>query len=150
MTQRMDLAKTAPEVYQAMFALEKYILGSELPHTTYHLVKLRASQLNGCAFCVDMHSFDMKAAGETDARIFGLAAWRESPHYTPEERAALAYTEAATRLTEGGVPDDVWEEVREHYTEAQTAALVAGVVAINAWNRIAVPTRMVPRSYQEA
>ncbi|MFD8529755.1 carboxymuconolactone decarboxylase family protein [Streptosporangium canum] len=148
MKARMNIAELAPEGYQAMLGLEKYLAGSGLPHATLELVKLRASQINGCGFCVDMHSHDAKKAGESDERLFSVAAWREAPYYTDAERAALALAEEATRLSDRGetVPDHVWDEAARHYTPETLAALVVAIAAINAWNRIAVTTRAVAGS----
>lgn len=148
---RLNVAAAAPAAYQAMIGLEKYLASSPLPKRTYELVKLRASQINGCAYCVDMHAHDAKAGGETDERLFAVAAWREAPYFTPAERAALAYTEAATRLADHGhgVSDAVWDEAAAHFDEAGMAALVVAVSTINAWNRIAVPSRTVAGSHRK-
>lgn len=118
---------------------------ADLPETTARLVELRASQINGCSVCVDMHSRELKAAGEPDERVFTVAAWREAPYFSDAERAALALTEAATRLADSpdGVPDDVWEEAARQYEEPQLAALVIVIASINAWNRINAATRQV-------
>ncbi|WP_214320492.1 carboxymuconolactone decarboxylase family protein [Nonomuraea sediminis] len=147
MTQRINVAQFAPEAYKAFIAVEEFLAGSELPHSTIELIKLRASQINGCAFCVDMHSRDAKKAGESDERLWHTAVWRESPLFTPAERAALALTEEATRLADReAVPDAVWQEAAEHYSKPQLAALVVAVAMINAWNRIGVTTRLTPGS----
>ena len=116
-----------------------------IPETTLGLVTLRASQINGCSVCVDMHSRELRAAGEPDERIFAVSAWREAPYFTDAERAALALTEATTRLADrpDPVPDDVWEEAARHYEEPQLAALVIAIASINAWNRINAATRQV-------
>ncbi|MGW5049682.1 carboxymuconolactone decarboxylase family protein [Actinokineospora sp. NPDC004072] len=149
--QRMNVAAVAPEAYRAMLALEKYLAASPLPKSTFELVKLRASQINGCAYCVDMHSHDAKAGGETDERLYAVAVWREAPFFTPAERAALAFTEAATRLADHGrgVPQEVWDEAAEHFDEQTMAALVVAVSTINAWNRIAVSTGAVAGSHRK-
>jgi AhpD family alkylhydroperoxidase len=146
------LPKLAAGGYRALLDLEAFVRGSDLPHATVDLVKIRVSQINGCAFCLDMHSHDAKQAGETDERLFSVAAWREAPYYTPAERAALALAEAATRITDRpeGVPDDVWDEATKHYDEASLAALVMAIAAINAWNRISVTTRQVAGSQRRA
>ncbi|HEU5156772.1 MAG TPA: carboxymuconolactone decarboxylase family protein [Streptosporangiaceae bacterium] len=148
MTQRIDVEKLAPAAYQAMIELEKALRHSPLPKPLWELVKLRASQINGCAYCVDMHSFDARAAGERDERLFAVSVWHEAPFFTEEERAALALTESATRLSEGGdrVPDEVWAQAAKHFDEESLAALVMAIATINAWNRIGVATRMVPES----
>ncbi|MBP2706629.1 carboxymuconolactone decarboxylase family protein [Microbispora sp. RL4-1S] len=143
---RMTVSEVAPEAYRAMSGLERFLHGSGLPQPTLHLVKLRASQINGCAYCVNMHSADAKKAGETDERLWSVAAWREAPFYTDAERAALALTEAATRLADrpDPVPDEIWNEAAKHYDEAELAALVVAIATINAWNRIAVTTHSRP------
>lgn len=149
-TARMNLAALEPAAYEAMLGLEKYLHNSALPKPLLELVKLRASQINGCAFCVDMHAADAKKGGETDERLYAVAVWQEAPFFTEEERAALALTEAATRLSEGGdrVPDEVWDQAAKHFDEHTLAQLVVAIATINAWNRIGVATRMVPRSYK--
>ncbi|MFA1542462.1 carboxymuconolactone decarboxylase family protein [Actinomadura monticuli] len=143
MQARMSVMKPAAAGYKAMLALESYINGSGVPQSTLELVRLRVSQINGCAFCVSMHAADAKKAGETDERLWSVAAWREAPYYTDEERAALALAEAATRLADNpaGVPDDVWNDAADHYDEESLAALVMVIAAINAWNRINVTVR---------
>jgi AhpD family alkylhydroperoxidase len=111
-------------------------------------VKMRASQINGCAFCLDMHSKDARAAGETEQRLYALDAWRETPFFTDRERAALAWTEAVTRVSETHVPDEIYETVRQHFTEKELVDLTLAIVAINGWNRLAISFRSVPGSYQ--
>ncbi|GAB1822958.1 carboxymuconolactone decarboxylase family protein [Herbidospora sp. RD11066] len=144
---RIDVAELAPEAYKAMLGLERYLHSSGLPSRVIELVKLRASQINGCAYCVHMHSADMKKSGEPDERIWGVAAWRETPSFTKEERAALALTEEATRLADGpGVSDAIWNEAAEHFDDGQLAALVVAISTINAWNRIAVTTHKEPEA----
>lgn len=144
-----DLATKAGDGYQAMRSLEAYLAGSAVPSGLQHLVKLRVSQINGCAFCVDLHSKHAKQGGETDERLFGVAAWRESPHFTSAERAALDLAEAATRLADNphGVPDDVYERARAEFDEPTLTALIMLIAAINAWNRISVINRTVPGSH---
>jgi AhpD family alkylhydroperoxidase len=136
---------TVPGAMPALQKLGVACKHADVPHTTLYLVELRASQINGCSVCVDMHSRELRAAGEPDERIFAVAAWREAPYYTDAERAALALTEAVTRLADqlDPVPDDVWEEAVRHYDEPQLAALVIAIAAINAWNRINAATRQV-------
>lgn len=143
MQARMNVVKAAADGYRAMLDLEAYVAGSGLPKRTVELVKLRVSQINGCAFCVNMHARDAKQGGETDERLWSVAAWREAPYYTDEERAALALAEAASRIADNpdGVPDDVWNEAADHYDEKTLAALVMAIAAINAWNRISVTVR---------
>lgn len=113
-----------------------------------HLLKLRTSQINGCAFCLDMHWKDLKSIGESEQRLYSLDAWRETPFYSDRERAALAWTEAITKVTEGHVPDEVFEEVRAQFSEKEIADLTLAVVTINAWNRISIAARVVPGTYQ--
>src|SRR6187549_1891785 len=126
-----------PDAFQALLALDKTTQVEGLPLVTLYLVHLRASQINGCSVCVDMHSRELKQVGEADERIFAVSAWREAPWFTDAERAALALTEAVTRLADrpDPVPDDVWDEATRHYDEAQLASLVLSIAAINAWNR---------------
>ncbi|WP_425551985.1 carboxymuconolactone decarboxylase family protein [Fodinicola feengrottensis] len=134
-----------------MYQLEAYLAQSRVPHSTLELVKLRASQINGCGFCVDMHSHDAKKAGETDERLFAVAAWRDTPFFTGHERAALALTEAATRLPDGdGVADEVWAAAADHFDEGALADLVMAIAAINAWNRINVTTRNLAGSLRKS
>jgi AhpD family alkylhydroperoxidase len=141
--QRMNLQQVAPEAYQAVAGLEQYIRANVEP-TVLELVKLRASILNGCAFCVDMHSRDALAAGESSRRLFAVAAWREAPFFDQRERTALALTDAVTRLGEHGVPDEVWEAARHEWSDKELADLVVAIATINVWNRIAVTTHMPP------
>jgi AhpD family alkylhydroperoxidase len=150
--QRQDFSKLAPAVFRAQLALTRASAEAfetaALPEGLYHLVKLRASQLNGCAYCVDMHSKDARHGGEHEDRLYQLDAWRESPHYSEQERAALALTEAVTRVRDGHVPDEVWDAVAEVLNPEQIAAVIAANVEINGWNRIAISTRMQPGEYQ--
>ncbi|MCW2881000.1 MAG: hypothetical protein JWQ95_5100 [Sphaerisporangium sp.] len=145
-----NFANFAAEGYRAMLDLGAYVASGGVPKTTLELVKIRASQINGCGFCLDMHAHDAKKAGETDERLFAVAAWREAPYFTPEERAALALTEAATRIadSEHGVPDEVWDEAADHYDEQSLAVLVMAIAHINAWNRINVTLRSVAGSHR--
>jgi len=146
----MEIGALAPAAYKAMAGLDAFVRNSALPKPLLELVRLRASQINGCAYCVDMHSTDAKAGGESVARLFAVAAWQEGPFFTEQERAALALTESMTRLSEGGdrVPDDVWAQAVKHFDETDLAALVTAIATINAWNRFGVATRMVPESYE--
>ncbi len=148
MKQRIDHARAAPRGFQAMLGLQTYVNNSGLEHSLLELVKMRASQINGCAYCLDMHSKDARAAGETEQRLFLLDAWREAPFYSARERAALEWTEALTLITEGHVPDEVFRSVREHFSEEELANLTLAVVAINGWNRICISFRVLPGSYQ--
>ncbi|MFB9931773.1 carboxymuconolactone decarboxylase family protein [Amycolatopsis halotolerans] len=144
---RLKMAELAPEAYKAMIRLDAATRHG-LDPTLRQLVLLRASQLNHCAFCIDMHSKDALAAGESTERIIQLPAWQESKHfYTAKEVAAFELTEAVTVLTDGFVPDDVFARAAEHFEEAELAQLIATITVINAWNRFAVTTRMVPGEY---
>jgi AhpD family alkylhydroperoxidase len=150
MTPRIDIAKVSPDAYRALMGVELYARHAGLDHSLLFLVKLRASYMNGCAYCVDMHSKDARIAGETEQRIYAVPVWRETPFYSDRERAALAYTEAVTALEPGGVPDAVFEETARHFAEAELVALTMAIVAINSWNRVVIPFRMEPGSYQPA
>ena len=144
-----NIAGTVPEALQALLALAKASAKGGIPPTTHKLVHLRASQINGCSFCVDMHSRELRDAGEPDERIWGVAGWRESHYFDDAERAALALAEAGTRLSdrEDPVPDDIWKEAARHYDEAELASLVLSIAAINAWNRLNVITRQPAGSW---
>jgi AhpD family alkylhydroperoxidase len=145
---RIDYKQAAPDAYAAMARLEQFVRTSGLEHPLLELVKIRASQLNGCAFCLDMHTKDARAAGETEQRIYALNAWRETSFYTPRERAALAWTEAVTTLGAHGVPDDVFAGACEQFSEAELVNLTMAVIAINGWNRLAIAFRFPePGSY---
>jgi AhpD family alkylhydroperoxidase len=133
---------------RAMLNLQKEVDSSGLDRTLVHLVKIRASQINGCAYCIDMHTKDARAAGETEGRIYGLSAWRETPFYTDRERAALEWTEVVTRVADTHVPDEAYERVREHFAESELVALTFALVAINGWNRLAISFRIPAGSYQ--
>jgi AhpD family alkylhydroperoxidase len=148
MEQRLNYATAAPGGVKAMLDLEKYVRGCGLEHSLLELVKMRASQINGCAYCLDMHSKDARAAGETEQRLYGLSAWEEAPYYTDRERAALAWTEAVTRVADSHVPDAVYEAVRPHFSEKELADLTFAIIAINGWNRLAVPFRTPAGTYQ--
>lgn len=150
MQSRSPFVQLSPGAYKAMSGLETYLRGCGLERKLIELIKLRASQINGCAFCVDMHSKDLRAAGETDERLFGVVTWRESPFFTARERAALEWTEAVTRVSETGVPDSVYEAVRGHFGEKELVDLTWVVAAINAWNRMAIAFRTVPGSHTAA
>jgi AhpD family alkylhydroperoxidase len=134
-----------PDALKALYALHKAARNDDVPATTRYLVHLRASQINGCSYCAEMHSRELKEAGESDERIWTVAAWRESRHFSDAERAALALTEAATRLSDRSdpVPDDVWEEAANHYDEPALAALLLEIAGINVWNRLNVAVRQV-------
>jgi AhpD family alkylhydroperoxidase len=150
MEARIDGMKEAPGVLEAMLGIEKYLRRSGLDHNLLNLINLRASQINGCAYCLDMHWKDLRAAGETEQRLYGLDAWRESPYYTDRERAALAWTEAVTNIQEGRVEDSVFAEVRKFFSDKEIADLTLAVAAINSWNRLNIALRTVPGTYQPA
>jgi len=144
---RIDFARVSPAAMRAQFGLESFVRGSKLDRTIYELVKLRASYINGCAYCVDMHSKDARAAGETEQRIYAVPVWRETPFFTPRERAALLWTEALTDISRTGVPDEAFDAVRPHFDDEELVALTMAVVAINGWNRLAVGFRAPVGSY---
>lgn len=144
MKERLDPPKIAPEGYKAMRAFQAYITDCGLEHSLLELVKIRASQINGCAFCLVMHTGDARKLGETDERMHLLNAWEEAPVFSPRERAALAWTEALTLITEGHVPDAVYEAARKQFSEKELVDLTYAVMAINAWNRIAIAFRKQP------
>ena len=151
MKPRIDVIKQAPAgAAEAMYGLEKYVRQSGLEHSLLELVKTRASQINGCAHCIDMHTKDARAEGETEQRLYGLSAWRETPYYSERERAALEWTEAVTLVSQNHVPDELYERVRKQFTEAELINLTLAVVAINGWNRLAICFRTVPGSYQRS
>lgn len=133
---------------QAMLALEKYVRGCGLDHGLLELVKMRASQINGCAYCIDMHTKDARAAGETEQRLYALSAWQETPFFTGRERAALAWTEGVTLIHRDRVPDALYDAAREHFSEKELVDLTMAVVAINGWNRLSIAFRSVPGTYQ--
>lgn len=145
---RIDYAQMAPEVLQAMQGLEAYVKRSGLEPDLLELVKTRASQINGCGYCLDMHTKDARAQGETEQRLYALAAWRDTPFYTERERAALAWTEAVTLVAETHVPDEVYADAKASFTDEELVQLTMAVVAINGWNRLAIAMRTVPGSYQ--
>jgi AhpD family alkylhydroperoxidase len=149
MEQRIDYtSKEVSGAVSAMMGLERYLHGSGLDHALLHLIKMRASQINGCAYCVDMHSKDARAGGETEQRLYALSAWREAPFFTDRERAALAWTESLTLVSQQGVPDELYHAAREHFSEKELVDLTIAVVAINGWNRIAISFRPQVGSYQ--
>jgi AhpD family alkylhydroperoxidase len=148
MEARLNYAKVAPAAYKAMLGLEAYLHQCGLEESLLHLIKLRSSQINGCAYCLDMHWKDLRAIGETEQRLYSLDAWRECPYYTERERAALAWTEAVTLVARDHVPDVVYEEVRPHFNEKELSDLTFAIATINAWNRLAIAGRTVPGEYQ--
>jgi AhpD family alkylhydroperoxidase len=148
MAVRIDQTKVAPGALRAMFGLEKYLAESSIDTPLRELVKIRASQINGCAYCIDMHWKDARAAGETEQRLYGLAACREAPYYSERERTALEWTEALTLIADNNVPDELYERTRRQFSETELADLTLAVVTINAWNRISISFRAEPGSYQ--
>ncbi len=148
MTQRLDYKNASPKGFAAMLALELHARASGLEHGLLELVKTRVSQLNGCAFCLDMHTKDARAAGESEQRLYLLPAWREAHCYTERERAALAWAEAVTLLKDQQVPDDVYEQARRQFDEKALVDLTLAIVAINGWNRLSVSFRTEAGSYQ--
>ena len=148
MAQRLASAQAAPKAYQAMLTLERFVHECGLEAPLIELVKLRASYMNGCAYCVDMHTKDARAAGETEQRLFAVPVWRETPFFTPRERAALAWTEAVTEIGRGGVSDAVYDEARKHFTEPELVNLTMTVITINGWNRLAVSFHADVGGYQ--
>ena len=147
MTARIDLMHVNPGVIQAMLGLERQVRQAGLAQTLLDLVRMRASQINGCAYCLDMHSKDARANGETEQRLHGLDAWRETPYYSPRERAALEWTEALTLVADTRVPDDVYARVRDQFSEDELVHLSLAIVSINGWNRLNVAARTVPGTY---
>ena len=148
MQPRIDYAKLSPGGYKAMLGLELYLNHSSLEKKLLHMIKLRVSQINGCAFCLDMHWKDLQAEGESEQRMYSLDAWRETDYYSDRERAALAWAEAVTKVTEGHVSDEVFEATRQHFSDQEMADLTFAVVAINGWNRLSIAFRVVPGTYQ--
>jgi AhpD family alkylhydroperoxidase len=150
MEPRLNPQKVSPAAYHAMSTLEVFVRKSKLEPSLLELVKMRASQINGCAYCIDMHSKDARAEGESEQRLYALNAWRETPFFTDRERAALAWTEAVTLVSEGHVPDAVYEEAKAHFSEEELVNLTMAIVTINGWNRLAIAFRAVPGEYQPA
>ena len=141
---RLDLKKVSPDLFKAMLGLEKYVQSSGLEQKLRDLVKIRASQINGCAYCIVMHTNDARKHGESDEWMHLLNAWREAPIYSARERAVLAWTEAVTKISDRHVPDDVYDEARRHFSEKELVDLTAAVIAINGWNRAAIAFRVTP------
>lgn len=148
MQARLSYSKIAPEAFNGMLELEKYVANSGLERSLYELVKTRASQINGCAYCLDMHTKDARKAGETEQRLYALNAWRETPFYSQRERSALEWTESLTLISENDMSDALYEDARKHFSEEELIALTYAIVAINGWNRLAVAFRTIPGSYQ--
>jgi AhpD family alkylhydroperoxidase len=148
MKARIDHAKVSPKAVQAMFPLVQYVKGSGLDHRLLELVKMRTSQLNGCAYCIDMHAKDARAAGETEQRLYLLDAWREAPLYTDRERAALEWTEAVTLVADGHVPDELYARAREHFSEEELVNLTLAVITTNGFNRLNIAFRTEAGGYR--
>ncbi|BAL23846.1 carboxymuconolactone decarboxylase family protein [Azoarcus sp. KH32C] len=144
MEPRLDFYKASPNAIKGMLTLEETVKRSGLEHSLVELVKLRASQINGCAFCVDMHTTDARKGGEGERRLATVSVWRETPFFTDRERAALEWTESLTLISENHVPDETWARVRPHFSDAELADLTLLIVAINGWNRFAVAFRKMP------
>lgn len=148
MEQRINYGKIAPEGIRVLSGLETYLASCGLEPELLDLVKTRASQLNGCAYCIDMHTKDARARGEAEQRLYALPAWRETPFYSDRERAALAWTEVVTLVNQGSVPDALYEEARRHFSEKELVDLTLALIAINGWNRLSIPFRTVAGTYQ--
>jgi AhpD family alkylhydroperoxidase len=148
MEPRIDYRRYNQEPLKVLLAMEQYIAGCGLDHKLIHLLKLRASQINGCAYCIDMHSIDARAAGESEQRLYALDAWRETPFFDGRERAALAWIEAVTLVSQTHVPDQVFEETKAHFSEQEIVDLTYIAATINAWNRLAISLRAVPGHYR--
>jgi AhpD family alkylhydroperoxidase len=149
MQARLEAQKVSPAAYQAMLGLEMFVRKqTKLEPALLHLVKMRASQINGCAYCLDMHSKDARAEGETEQRLYALSAWEETPFFTDRERVALALTEAITLVREVHVPDAVYEKAKESFSDEELVNLTLAIITINGWNRLAITFRMVPGEYR--
>ena len=148
MEQRIDAYAKRPGTLKAMYALEHYLQSSAIEEQLLHLVKMRVSQINGCAYCLDMHSKDLRFGGETEQRLYLLDAWREAPYYTPRERAALEWAEAVTLVSKTHVPDEVYEIARKEFSEEELVDLTLAIVAINGWNRFSVAFRTPAGTYE--
>ncbi len=150
MKPRLEYREASPEAVTALAGLEKYVHHCGLERSLLELVRLRASQLNGCAYCVDMHTKDARAAGETEQRLYATVVWQETPFFTDRERAALAWTEAVTLISQNHVPEVVFQLARKQFSEKELVDLTMAIIAINGWNRLAISFRTVPGSYQPA
>lgn len=148
MQPRLKYAQASPAAIQAMRGLEDFVRHCGLEAGLLELVRLRAPQINGCAYCIDMHTKDARAAGESEQRLYALSAWRETPFYSERERAALEWTEVVTQISQDHVPDELYERVRPHFSEKELVDLTLAVIAINGWNRLAISFRSVPGTYQ--
>lgn len=147
MKARIDVMNIDPGIMHAMLGLERQVQKAGFDSKLLDLVRMRSSQINGCAYCLDMHSKDARAKGETEQRLYGLSAWRETPYYSARERAALEWTEAVTLVAQTHVPDEVYERAREQFSENELANLTLAVVSINGWNRLNIAARTVPGDY---
>jgi AhpD family alkylhydroperoxidase len=150
MKSRLSYAKAAPGVFDAMDSLDQYLLSSSLGAPLLDLIRFRVSQINGCAYCLDMHWKDLTALGENPQRLYSLEAWQECPYYSARERAALGWAEAVTLITDGHVPDEVYQAARAQFSEKELADLTLAVATINAWNRLSIAARIEPGTYQPA
>ena len=150
MKPRLNYGKVAPGVYDAMDALDQYLGKCGLEESLVQLIRLRASQINGCAYCIDMHWKDLVALGEKEQRLYSLDAWKECPYYTDRERASLAWTDSVTRIADDHAPDSLYQEVRQHFSEKELSDITLAVATINAWNRLSIAARLVPGLYQPA
>ncbi len=148
MKARIDFRHANPKIMQLLLAIESYLHESSLGSRLQHLLKTRASQINGCANCLDMHTKDARAEGESEQRLYALDAWRETPFFDERERAALEWTEAVTRVAESHIPDDVYERVSQQFSEQELVDLTLAIANINAWNRLNIAFRTVPGSYR--
>lgn len=144
MSLRVDFKAVEPAAYDAQRAIYQYVVKSGVEPTLHHLIDVRVSQINGCAFCLDMHTREARAAGESEHRLYTLNAWRETPYFTPRERAVLALAESVTEISTKGVPDAVYNDLTEHFSPAEIVRLIMAVISINGWNRIAITTGMQP------
>ncbi|MEO5500930.1 MAG: carboxymuconolactone decarboxylase family protein [Ginsengibacter sp.] len=148
MEQRLNYSKVSPDALRAMMELEKNVMASTIERPLYELLKIRASQINHCAYCLDMHTKDARKAGETEQRIYALSAWRETPFFTERERAALTWTEAVTVISQNDIPDSLYDSVHKQFNEKEMVDLTMAIIAINGWNRLAISFRTVPGSYE--
>ena len=150
MQPRLDITKVSPAALKTMLDIEAYLAKSSIERPLLHLIKMRASQINGCAYCLDMHSKDARAEGETEQRLYALDAWRETPFYSARERAALAWTEALTLIAQTHAPDEVYREARAQFSEQELVDLTLAIIVINGWNRAAIGFRTEVGNYQPA
>ena len=147
MTERIKLEQVEPAAYKAMLGLEQYLVQSGLDKKLLSLIKVRASQINKCAFCIDLHTKEARKAGETEQRLYALSAWQETPFFTPQERAALTLTEAVTLIAENPLSDELYNLVSGYFSDQEVVQILMAICTINAWNRIAITTKKIPGSY---